>query len=78
MFQLLAILAFFILGLAFFAIGKDDFGIKRIKPDSNNNIPQTKGQKSQERGLSNESNIVMENVSNEIQSDSKETSKISE
>ena len=78
MFQLLAILAFFILGLAFFAIGKDDFGIKRIKPDSNNNTPKTKGQKSQERGLSNESNIVMENISNEIQSDSKETSKISE
>ena len=78
MFQLLAILAFFILGLAFFAIGKDDFGIKRIKPDSNNNAPQAKGLKSPERGLSNESNVVMENVSSEIQSDSKETSKISE
>ena len=78
MFQLFAILAFFILGLAFFAIGKDDFGIKRIKPDSNNNTPQAKGPKSPEIGLSNESNIVMENISNEIQSDSKETSKISE
>ena len=35
MFPLIAISAFFILGIAFFAIGKDDFGIKRIKEDSN-------------------------------------------
>ena len=34
MFPLIAIAAFFILGIAFFAIGKDDFGIKRIKEDS--------------------------------------------
>tara|TARA_B100000965_G_scaffold200177_1_gene167126 strand:- start:650 stop:889 length:240 start_codon:yes stop_codon:yes gene_type:complete len=31
MFPLIAIAAFFILGIAFFAIGKDDFGIKRVK-----------------------------------------------
>tara|TARA_Y100001968_G_scaffold98745_1_gene88805 strand:- start:358 stop:543 length:186 start_codon:yes stop_codon:yes gene_type:complete len=37
MFPLIAISAFFILGIAFFAIGKDDFGIKRIKEDSNVN-----------------------------------------
>ena len=35
MFPLLAIAAFFILGIAFFAIGKDDFGIKRVKEVSN-------------------------------------------
>ena len=35
MFPLIAISAFFILGIAFFAIGKDDFGIKNIKEDSN-------------------------------------------
>tara|TARA_B100000965_G_C19175461_1_gene576524 strand:+ start:321 stop:557 length:237 start_codon:yes stop_codon:yes gene_type:complete len=35
MFPLIAISSFFILGIAFFAIGKDDFGIKRIKEDSN-------------------------------------------
>ena len=35
MFPLIAISAFFILGIAFFAIGKDDFGIKRVKEDSN-------------------------------------------
>ena len=34
MFLLIAIAAFFILGIAFFAIGKNDFGIKRIKEDS--------------------------------------------
>ena len=40
MFPLIAISAFFILGIAFFAIGKDDFGIKRIKEDSNKNHPK--------------------------------------
>ena len=36
MFPLLAIAAFFILGIAFFAIGKDDFGITRLKENPNN------------------------------------------
>ena len=36
MFPLIAISAFFILGIAFFAIGKDDFGIKKIKENLNN------------------------------------------
>ena len=35
MFPLIAIAAFFILGIAFFAFGKDDFGITRLKEDSN-------------------------------------------
>ena len=35
MFQLIAIAAFFILGIAFFAFGKDDFGITRLKEDPN-------------------------------------------
>ena len=34
MFPLIAISAFFFLGIAFFAIGKDDFGIKKIKENS--------------------------------------------
>ena len=34
MFPLIAITAFFFLGIAFFAIGKDDFGIKRVKEGS--------------------------------------------
>ncbi len=40
MFPLIAIAAFFILGIAFFAFGKDDFGITRLKEDSN--IPPEK------------------------------------
>ena len=39
---LIAISAFFILGIAFFAIGKDDFGIKRIKEDSNDTSSKEK------------------------------------
>tara|TARA_B100000965_G_C18910124_1_gene464143 strand:+ start:242 stop:427 length:186 start_codon:yes stop_codon:yes gene_type:complete len=35
MFPLIAITAFFILGIAFFAIGKDDFGIKNVEEVSN-------------------------------------------
>ena len=42
MFPLIAIAAFFILGIAFFAIGKDDFGITRLKEDqSNTSIKET-------------------------------------
>ena len=36
MFPLIAIAAFFILGIAFFAFGKDDFGITRLKVDQSN------------------------------------------
>ena len=36
MFPLIAIAAFFILGIAFFAFGKDDFGITRLKEDPKN------------------------------------------
>ena len=36
MFPLIAISTFFVLGLAFFAFGKDDFGITRLKEDQNN------------------------------------------
>ena len=35
MFPLIAIAAFFMLGIAFFAFGKDDFGITRLKEDPN-------------------------------------------
>ena len=42
MFPLIAIAAFFILGIAFFAFGKDDFGITRLKEDqSNTSIKKT-------------------------------------
>ena len=35
MLPLIAIAAFFILAIAFFAFGKDDFGITRLKEDPN-------------------------------------------
>ena len=35
MFPLIAITAFFLLGIAFFIFGKDDFGITRVKEVSN-------------------------------------------
>tara|TARA_Y100001968_G_scaffold239963_1_gene223480 strand:+ start:1608 stop:1766 length:159 start_codon:yes stop_codon:yes gene_type:complete len=36
MFPLISTAAFFILGIAFFAVGKDDFGITRLKKEPNN------------------------------------------
>ena len=36
MFPLITIVAFFILVIAFFAFGKDDFGINKLKDDPNN------------------------------------------
>ena len=36
MFPLIAIAAFFILGIAFFTFGKDDYGITRLKENPNN------------------------------------------
>ena len=42
MFPLIAVSAFFILGIAFFAIGKDDFGIKRVKEVANDTSTEVK------------------------------------
>ena len=55
MFPLIAISAFFILGIAFFAIGKDDFGIKRIKEDSNDTSSKGKEVMNLETTSNNES-----------------------
>ena len=55
MFPLIAISAFFILGIAFFAIGKDDFGIKRIKKDSNDTSSKEKEVMNLETTSNNES-----------------------
>ena len=55
MFPLIAISAFFILGIAFFAIGKDDFGIKRIKEDSNDTSSKEKEVMNLEETSNNES-----------------------
>ena len=77
MFQLIAIIAFFVLGLAFFAIGKDDFGIKRIKEDSSNNGPKVKEKENIKGELNEISTQKMQEVSNKNQSDSSETPSIS-
>ena len=42
MFPLIAIAAFFILGIAFFVIGKDDFGIRRVTEVSNDTFVKRK------------------------------------
>ena len=55
MFPLIAISAFFILGIAFFAIGKDDFGIKRINEDSNDTSSKEKQVLNLETTSNNES-----------------------
>ena len=55
MFPLIAISAFFILGIAFFAIGKDDFGIKRVKEDSNDTSSKEKEVMNLETTSNNES-----------------------
>ena len=63
MFPLIAISAFFILGIAFFAIGKDDFGIKRVKEDSNDTSSKEKEVMNLETTSNNESVEGMNEVS---------------
>ena len=75
MFPLLAIAAFFILGIAFFVIGKDDFGIKRVKEVSNDTSNKEKEILNIEQKGNNESNeekeIVISETSNELESNDK-------
>ncbi len=65
MFPLIAISAFFILGIAFFAIGKDDFGIKRVKEDSNDTSSKEKEVMNLETTSTNVSVEDMNEVSEE-------------
>ena len=65
MFPLIAISAFFILGIAFFAIGKDDFGIKRIKEDSNDTSSKDNVVTNLETTSNNESTEGKDEVSEE-------------
>ena len=55
MFPLIAISAFFILGIAFFVIGKDDFGIQKIKNDSTDTSSKDNMITNLETKLNNES-----------------------
>ena len=63
MFPLIAISAFFILGIAFFAIGKDDFGIKKVKEDSNDTSSKEKEVMNLETTSNNDSVEGMNEVS---------------
>ena len=78
MFQLTAIIAFFILGLAFFAIGKDDFGITRIKKDSNDSSSKNEELESKEITFSKKTTPNMEELSNRNSSDLEKVSEISD
>ena len=65
MFPLIAISAFFLLGIAFFAIGKDDFGIKKIKEDSNDTSSKENVVTKLETTSNNESNEGKDALSEE-------------
>ena len=56
MFPLIAIAAFFTLGILFFTIGKDDFGIKRVKKITNENSIKDKEILNKEPTRKDESN----------------------
>ena len=73
MFPLIAIAAFFILGIAFFAIGKDDFGIKRIKESSNDTTTKQKDPINPGSTAKNESKEEKEALSSEESSEKAST-----
>ena len=56
MFPLIAITSFFILGIAFFAIGKDDFGIRKVEEVSDKTSSKEKVGGSPEAVLEKNSN----------------------
>ena len=75
MFPLIAIAAFFILGIAFFAIGKDDFGIKRVKEVSNDTSTKEQDILNTETEVKNESTEDKEIVTSETSSETETTAK---
>ena len=75
MFPLIAITAFFILGIAFFAIGKDDFGIKRVKEVSSDTSTKEKEKIKTETDSNNESIKDKELISSETLSEDEATHK---
>ena len=78
MFPLLAIAAFFILGIAFFAIGKDDYGIKRVKEVSNDTSTKEKEISNTQTEVNDGSNEEKELVSSETSSEPEATGKATE
>tara|TARA_Y100001968_G_scaffold269618_1_gene260499 strand:- start:19 stop:255 length:237 start_codon:yes stop_codon:yes gene_type:complete len=78
MFPLIAIAAFFILGIAFFVIGKDDFGLKGVKGVSNNTSKTEKEVVKPEKIANNESNEEKELVSSDSLSEGEDNSNFSD
>ena len=78
MFPLIAISAFFIVGIAFFAIGKDDFGIKRIKEDSNDTSSKEKEVMNLETTSNNESTEGENEASEDPRQEKKLTANITD
>ena len=73
MLPLIAIAAFFLLGIAFFIVGKDDFGIKRVKEVSGDLKPTEKNIINMESASKNDSSeknkgLVGADLSSEIDS----------
>ena len=64
MFPLIAISAFFVLGIAFFAIGKDDFGIKKIKEDPSDAYSKGNEEMNRPETISNNESIEEKNEAN--------------
>jgi len=78
MFPLIAISAFFIFGIAFFAIGKDDFGIKRIKGDSNETSSKENEVMNLETTSNNKSTEAKDELSEDTLQEKEVTAKISD
>ena len=78
MLPLIAITGFFILGIAFFIIGKDDFGLKGVKGVSNDTSKIQKEVSHQEQVVKNESNEVKEAVSSSSLPESESTANVSD
>ena len=78
MLPLIAIAAFFILGIAFFIFGKDDFGLKGLKGVSNDTSTIEKEVINPELVVKNESNEEKEAVSSSPLPDTESTNNISD
>ena len=78
MLPLIAIVAFFILGIAFFIFGKDDFGLKGLKGVSNDTSTIEKEVINPELEVKNESNEEKESVTSSPLQEAESTTNISD
>ena len=78
MLPLIAIAAFFILGIAFFIFGKDDFGLKGLKGVSNDASTIEKEVINPELEVKNESNEEKESVTSSPLQEAESTTNISD